>query len=258
MRRAITSEHLDTIELRMSKEGLFGCSDPAVWRKVFEKYWEVVEVKSSGKGKAGKLRSLDKWYQEELPKIISARAQRHITRDELSKLMEWKLTRGKFRPRLQQLIASNSEEVVQNCSKKAFNLLPDVQAAIMELSTLKGMGPATASAVLAAGAGDQAAFMADESVESIAELRPVQYTAKHYLLYLDYITQKTKHLNSVDSQSDWTPHRVEICLWTWTIANRLQPSLLGEVQDLENLVTNQDQAKRPAASGRSPKRQKTQ
>lgn len=53
--------------------------------------------------------------------------------------------RGKFRPRLKQLVGSNSEEVVLQCTKKAFCLLPDVQSAIAELSTLKGLGPATAS-----------------------------------------------------------------------------------------------------------------
>lgn len=55
------------------------------------------------------------------------------------------LQRGKFRPRLQQLVASNSDETVGKCSRKAFSLLPDVRAAIAELSALKGVGPATAS-----------------------------------------------------------------------------------------------------------------
>lgn len=58
------------------------------------------------------------------------------------------LQRGKFRPRLQQLAASNSEETVEKCSRKAFSFLPDVKAAIAELSSLKGVGPATASGEL--------------------------------------------------------------------------------------------------------------
>lgn len=67
----------------------------------------------------------------------------------LSSVLVWPLCaflqRGKFRPRLQQLVASNSTETVEKCSRKAFSLLPDVQAAIAELSSLKGVGPATAS-----------------------------------------------------------------------------------------------------------------
>uniref|UniRef100_A0A672K1J0 Zgc:112496 n=1 Tax=Sinocyclocheilus grahami TaxID=75366 RepID=A0A672K1J0_SINGR len=110
-------------------------------------------------------------------------------------MMDTLQQKGKFRPRLQQLIGSNSEEAVQSSTSKAFGLLPDVQAAITELCKLKGVGPATASAVLAAGAPGEVAFMADEAVESIAELRPVEYTAKHYALFLQKILNKSSQLN---------------------------------------------------------------
>lgn len=53
--------------------------------------------------------------------------------------------RGKFRPRLQNLVESNSEEQVEMCSRKAFRLLPDLKNAISALTELKGVGPATAS-----------------------------------------------------------------------------------------------------------------
>ncbi|KAM7370941.1 hypothetical protein PAMP_010449 [Pampus punctatissimus] len=206
---------------------LFACEDPATWRSVYEKYWGIVEVKKSKK--PGKLMKLDKWYQEELPAVISSRSDKHVTLSELVKLMEWKLTRGKFRPRLQQLVASNSEDTVEKCSRKAFSLLPDVQAAITELSSLKGVGPATASAVLAAGAPEQAAFMSDEAMESVPGLKPIQYTAKHYALYLGKMIELTKKLNKVDPQQDWTPHKLELCFWALTIATQQQLPLLKDV-----------------------------
>nr|XP_040031881.1 LOW QUALITY PROTEIN: uncharacterized protein zgc:112496 [Gasterosteus aculeatus aculeatus] len=201
---------------------LFPREDPETWRSAYASYWDAVEAKSNSK-KPGKLLHLDKWYQEELPKLISGRPDKHVTQSELVKLMEWKLTRGKFRQRLPQLVASNSECAVEKCSRKAFGLLPDVPAAIAELCCLKGVGPATASAVLAAGAPEQAAFMSDEATESVPGLKPVQYTAKHYALYLGKMVERTEKLNKVDPQQDWTPHRLELCLWAWTTAKQHQP-----------------------------------
>ncbi|XP_070708457.1 uncharacterized protein [Pempheris klunzingeri] len=226
---------------------LFACEDPATWRRVYEKYWDVVEAKAKGK-KPGKLLNLDKWYQEELPTLISSRSDKHVTLSELMKLMEWKLTRGKFRPRLQQLVASNSEDTVEKCSRKAFSLLPDVQAAIAELSALKGVGPATASAVLAAGAPEQTAFMSDEAMESVPGLKPIQYTAKHYTLYLAKMVERTEKLNKVDPRQGWTPHRLELCLWAMTTAEQQQLPLMKDVEVEASSVAERgsDADRRPA------------
>ncbi|KAH0631808.1 hypothetical protein JD844_019635 [Phrynosoma platyrhinos] len=203
--------------------GLYSCGDPAYWRAVWDLYQDVLDAKGI---KQRKLIALDKWYQEELPIAVGQREEKYLTQEELVKLMEWKLCRGKFRPRLQQLVATNSREMVEACTKKAYQLLPDIPAAVQELSKLKAVGPATASAILAAGAPEAAAFMADEVMESIPGLSPVQYTLKHYLLYLDRIQSCATKLNKADTEKKWTPHCVERCLWAWAIADKLQlPSL---------------------------------
>lgn len=59
-------------------------------------------------------------------------------------------------------------------------------------------------AVLAAGAPGEVAFMADEVVESVAKLRPVQYTAKHFSLFLEEILHKTRQLNKGNVQRSST------------------------------------------------------
>lgn len=55
------------------------------------------------------------------------------------------LQRGKFRPRLTEMVKTNSEKEVKDASTKAFQSLPDISAAIQALSVLKAVGPATAS-----------------------------------------------------------------------------------------------------------------
>lgn len=50
-------------------------------------------------------------------------------------------------------------------------------------------------AVLVAGSPEQTAFMSDEAMESVPGLRPIQYTSKHYALYLDQMVEKTEKLN---------------------------------------------------------------
>lgn len=50
-------------------------------------------------------------------------------------------------------------------------------------------------AVLAAGAPEQTAFMSDEAMESVPGLKPIQYTAKHYTLYLGKMVERTEKLN---------------------------------------------------------------
>ncbi|XP_072228941.1 uncharacterized protein [Leuresthes tenuis] len=232
---------------------LFACEEPSTWRSVYEKYWAVV-AKAKSK-KPGNLLKLDKWYQEELPTLISSRSDKHINLSELVKLMEWKLTRGKFRPRLQQLVASNSEDTVEKCSSKAFSLLPDVQAAISELSLLKGVGPATASAILAAGAPELTAFMSDEAMESVPGLKPIQYTAKHYALYLDRMAAQSAKLNKVDPQQDWTPHRLELCLWAMTTDAKQQLQFLNDV--CAKGSNKQEKTSAPESDHRAAKKLKT-
>ncbi|KAI5393784.1 hypothetical protein KIW84_060774 [Lathyrus oleraceus] len=61
-------------------------------------------------------------------------------------------------------MVEKEDAVVKRASEKAFESLPDVEKAISELSALKGVGPATAFAVLAAFAPNLTPFMSDECI----------------------------------------------------------------------------------------------
>ncbi|XP_019640370.1 PREDICTED: uncharacterized protein LOC109482116 [Branchiostoma belcheri] len=210
----------------MTTRQFFTSGDSEAWTKCHGLYSKVLQLKVSKSQKKADLIKLDKWFQEELPQTLSERTDKHITHEELAKLMRWKLMRGKFRPRLQQLVESNKPEVVEETSRKAFNKLPNISSAINELSKLKAVGPATATAILAAAAPELVPFMADESMLSIPGLGPVQYTLPYFLKYLDHIKKCCKRLNKQDPEGKWTPHKVELTLWTHAVATGLDPSVL--------------------------------
>ena len=67
--------------------------------------------------------------------------------------MKWKQTRGVFQAKLRDLIQINTPRVVMDNTKKAFRSLGkrhDLEAAISNLSALKGISPQFASAILVA------------------------------------------------------------------------------------------------------------
>lgn len=136
------------------------------------------------------------------------------------------------------MVQTNSEEDVKTASVKAFKALPNVPNAIKALTVLKAIGPATASGVLAAGAPDKAAFMADESMLAIPGLAPLQYTLPAYTQYMDQVTTITKQLNKSPDGAGfkWTPHKVELTLWTYHLAKSLCPDLLSDMTDASPTV----------------------
>ncbi|XP_059635066.1 uncharacterized protein LOC132277269 isoform X2 [Cornus florida] len=167
----------------------FKCSDVSLWKEALSSY--NAHIRSLNKQKPNLL-SLDDFYQNQLPPLIRQRNPNpYITKPDLSKLMQWKLTRGKWRPRLLDFVSSLDETVVESASQKAFQSLPDISKAVSELTVLKGVGPATASAVLAAYAPDVAPFMSDEAM--LAALgNSKDYTLKQYLVFVDKLQAKAK------------------------------------------------------------------
>ncbi|XP_013773319.1 uncharacterized protein LOC106458357 [Limulus polyphemus] len=202
---------------------------PAQWDYALSLYKEVLKLKAAKRTtKKGpeELINLDTWYQEQLQKIILSRKDPHIILEELIQITKWKLIRGKFRPRLMDLVKINTETAVKKTSKKAFRKLPKISDAITALTTLKGVGPATASAILSAGYPEQVAFMADESMLSTPGVEATDYTLAEYLNYHEQIKNCSERLNKKNPEGKWTPHKVELTLWTHYLAREMKPSLL--------------------------------
>ncbi|KAI5651994.1 hypothetical protein NE865_00331 [Phthorimaea operculella] len=235
-------------------------ADAKQFDSVLKLYPQAIKLKAEQKTKKPEeLIKLDNWYQNELPKKIKSRGKdAHMIHEELVQLMKWKQARGKFYPQLSYLIKVNTPRAVVQETKKAFKKLPNIESAMTALSNLKGVGTATASALLAAASPEIAPFMADECVQAIPEMEGSDYTAKEYLNFVNYIQNTCDRLNkhgaktavqvvhpafqlqttddaetpSLQEQNGcgkkWSPHMVELAIWTHYIVSDLQPELLGK------------------------------
>lgn len=184
------------------------------------------------KKKKKELIALDKWMQNDLKKSIVSRSPPHLEKDELAKLMKWKLTRGKFRPRLTELVQTNSQETITSACAEGFGNIDKPDVAIKALSKLNGVGPATASAILAVYSPESFAFMADEAVQSLMSGK-IDYNAKYYLRYLDSVQKRVKSLQYKEPTIEWTAHKVELALWTQKMIEKLD-------LDLDNLQSREE------------------
>lgn len=210
---------------------------------VLKLYDEALKIKASQKKRQMKdgLEKLDKWYQEELGELAMSRSPPHITKEELVQLVKWKLSRGKFRPRLVQLAGSNSEELVKTASEKGIQLAlkDEVKDAISELVVLKGIGPATASGVLAACVPEKCCFFADEVANAIPALATLKYDVKEYMLLNQNMVECALRLNkelvkgdeNKNAAADWTPHKAELAVWTHSIIEQGKPELLAGITE---------------------------
>ncbi|TKA76790.1 hypothetical protein B0A55_05847 [Friedmanniomyces simplex] len=101
-----------------------------------------------------------------IPAAVHSRDPLHLTKDELALLMDWKLTHGKFRGQLKKLIQQNEGVTVKSTTIEAFRMPldtgADVQKAMATLSTLRGVGPATASLLLSVKDEANVPFFSDE------------------------------------------------------------------------------------------------
>lgn len=191
----------------------FASSDGEAWRAALDAYDRRLAALDKPD-----LLDADSFYRNDLPLLLHRRDPGpYLAKPELVQLMQWKLSRGKWRPRLMDFVKSLDDKVVESASRKAFAALPDLSKAITELSVLKGVGPATASAVLAAYAPDVAPFMSDEAM--FAALGNVkEYTLKQYLAFAEKLQAKAEEL-SVGGGS-FTPSYVERALWSSAIASK--------------------------------------
>ena len=173
------------------------------WQAALDAYTDVVETQG-----VARLVELDHWFREELPGLVAARRPAHVTSTELVRLAEWKMARGVWRAPNLVLVRSNAPDDVVRTSAAALAAVPHATAPIAALAKLKGVGPATASAVASAFAPEVYPFFDELVAAQVPSLGPVAWTLGFYARYSEAIRARAGAL-----ASGWTPVMVERALW---------------------------------------------
>ncbi|HUS14725.1 MAG TPA: DUF6308 family protein [Chloroflexia bacterium] len=189
-------------------KNLWEQTDCTAWRDALAGYATVV----AAQGVEG-LEDLDAWYRTALPPLMAARRPPYVTREELVQVTSWKMKRGVWRARNRWLVAGNDAGAVEEASQAALAALPDVRRPLALLSGLAGVGPATASAVLAAVRPDLFPFFDELVADQIPGLGPVAFTAGYYHRYRDALVARAGELAAACPDRPWSAHDVGQALW---------------------------------------------
>lgn len=155
-----------------------------------------------------RLVELDRWYRHELPDAIAGRTPPHVVHEELVRLTEWKMARGVWRAPNLVLVKGNDSDAVVAASREALALVPHPTKPIARLAALDGVGPATASAVLAAAHPERYAFFDELVAAQLPELGAVKWTLAYYGRYAAALAERAAALGA-----PWTPASLERALW---------------------------------------------
>lgn len=91
---------------------------------------------------------------------------------------------------------------------------------------------------MAAACPESAPFMADECLMAIPDIEGIDYTTKEYLKFASHINTVAERLNKSATESKrpdavvWSPHKVELALWTHYVVNEHKPELLSSKYSL--------------------------
>ena len=182
------------------------CAD---WHAALDRYAAIIEMQH-----VNGLVELDVWYRNELRSLIAARSPAYITRDELEQATKWKMKRGVWRERNRLLVLGNDAELVKKTSLEAFAAIPDPRKPVGLLTNLAGVGPATASAVLACIAPEVYPFFDELVATQIPDLGKVAFTPAYYQRYAEQLRQRTEQLRKKCEHRKWTAQQVSQALWS--------------------------------------------
>jgi hypothetical protein len=124
------------------------------------------------------------------------------------------MLRGVWRPRNLQLVRGNPPAEVERLSAEALKAVPDPKRPIALLARLAGVGPATASAVLATAAPSTYPFFDEVVATQIPGLGPVAFTTAYYYRYAEALRERASALTPACPHAPWPVHDLDLALWS--------------------------------------------
>jgi hypothetical protein len=161
---------------------------------------------------SSRLAEHDVWYRDVLPSLVTSRAPMHVTHDEMVRITEWKMARGVWRAPNLVLVRNNADGAVEAATARAATLLDVPGKALGAVCELGGVGPATASAVLAIMAPERFPFFDEIVAGQARDLGPVAWTARYYRTYAAALVARAAELGD-----GWSATMVERALWAFGV-----------------------------------------
>ncbi len=143
---------------------------------------------------------------------MHARVPMHVTHDDMVRITEWKMARGVWRAPNLVLVRNNPPGAVEAASSDAAALLDVPAKALAAVCALGGVGPATASAVLAVMAPERFPFFDEIVTGQVAPhvdgMGTIAWTAPYYRKYAAALVARAHEL-----ANGWHATMVERALW---------------------------------------------
>jgi hypothetical protein len=200
--------------VRLAQQSLDDDESVAVWSTIFARYEAMLAIVPR-KDDAPSLVVLDHWCTRDLAPRLQNPAARHdddarwmMSLEDLVQVVQWKFRIGKARPALWKHLRANTAADVQTHVKAGLMAADtgDTKEAIAAVSKLRGVGPATASAVLSLSHPHLFCFMADEVIEAL-------YSGKRgYTAAIYHDVNAT--CQALATRLGWKPRAVGRALWT--------------------------------------------
>ncbi|KAJ2905706.1 hypothetical protein MKZ38_004573 [Zalerion maritima] len=149
---------------------------------------DISTLRATAKNGQETFADLDKYrYDEIIGPMSKSKPSRTLSLDEVQKLVRWKLRHGKFRPTLMKLVSSNDPSATEDTIGRGVRLFrekKDIASALTVLCELRGIGPATASLLLAVHEPENVIFFGDEVFYWLCcngKVQSAKYSAKEYV-----------------------------------------------------------------------------